>query len=195
MGGVHLRHRFTSQYVTPLYLSTPGYRTGIPKHCLVAWGLLLPLVLCIQCKPVCICAPSHTPPVLVSSSPLCPCPSVSELCIMLFDLFRLIIHVLWTPPAEHCPVRNLPVVFSLFFFFPLCSCSRQLLPHSAAVLSASLFRCNLGSKDGFYHRDVFSLTPALERQLRWWCKSACGQTNHLSHQPIWRPWVALFSWS
>lgn len=71
VGGVYLRHRFILQYITPLYLSTTGYRTGMPEHCLVAWGLLLPLLLCIQCKPVCICAPSHTPPVLVSFRLLC----------------------------------------------------------------------------------------------------------------------------
>lgn len=106
----------------PPVLSTTGYKTRMPRLCLVAWGLLLPLVLCIQCKPVCICAPSHTlPPALVFLSSLCPCPSVSEICIMLFRPSGLIIHVLLTSPVSFVLSEICLFCSFLGFMFPPAS--------------------------------------------------------------------------
>lgn len=130
-------------------LSTAGYKTSMPRFCLVAWGLLLPLVLCIQCKPVCICAPSHTPPPLAL-----PVLSVS-LCVWnLHNVVwpsRLIIHVLLTSPvsfvlSEVCLFRSF-----LGFMFP------PAYPESVSVLTSVITR---GAKM-FLALRCFCLTQAL----------------------------------
>lgn len=119
VGGVYLLHWFKLQYKTPPVLSTTGYKTRMPRLCLVAWGPLLPLVLCIQCKPVCICAPSHTRPLHLSSFfPLCLSVSLSFCVWNLHNVFqptRLIIHVLLTSPMSF--VLSEICLFCSFFGF------------------------------------------------------------------------------